>query len=109
MKKITKWCIRRTEEYHEPINKWFAEQTNRAYSAKSDYHRSYMRTPSYWTYLHYPMVNGLTLLKNIYNGYTEITHEEFEKFVLNSTTVTHRLLKHWKNPNHTDKIEIKRK
>jgi hypothetical protein len=109
MKKITKWCIRRNENYYEPINKWFAEQTGRAYSTKSDFHKKFGDVPSYWTYLHYPMVDNRTLHKGIMDGYTEITREEFEKFILNTNVTKTRLLKHWVNPNQENKLEVIRK
>ena len=108
MEKITKWCIRRTENYYEPINKWFCENTGSPFTANNDYHPKFGHIPSHYTYIHYPKVNEKYVHKKIMAEYTEITHNEFEKYILNVSKKV-KLFKNWVNPNEKNEIFVIRK
>ena len=74
-----KWCILRNEENYETVNKWF----NNGLKNISNY------TDKDWC-VHYPnygdfkgFKKGFHLSSTIKENYTEITFEQFQKYVLN--------------------------
>jgi hypothetical protein len=108
MEIITKWCISRTENYYEPINKWFNKNTKLFFLAKTDFHPKFNNIPAYRNYLHYPQIGNASLFSTIKMGYTVITHEEFEKFILNKNEGA-KLLKTYRNSNEKKHLQIIRK
>ena len=81
--KIEKWCIKRTPETHQKINEWFSNKIKSIrFTARIDFHQGFGLHKSHWKYLHYPMYNGKTLWTKKIRGYTEITYEEFEQYIL---------------------------
>jgi len=81
-----KWCIRLNLENVNIVGKWFNENSQtRIY----DYHKLTLDSVStIYNILHYPAYKYLGLTKHgdiinkIENGYTEITFEQFKKYVL---------------------------
>lgn len=84
-----KWCIRLNLENVNIVGKWFNENSQtRIY----DYHKLTLdRVSTIYNILHYPAYKYLGLTKHgdtinkIKNGYTEITFEQFKKYILNET------------------------
>jgi len=71
------WCIRRTPETCDKINEWFTKKTKHRFTSRNDYNPPFMSYKEYWTYLHYPPINGKYLFKSRKRGYTEITFDTF--------------------------------
>lgn len=82
MVKIEKWCIKRTPETATKINKWFSSKGKRKLTARTDFHAGWRTNKSFWTLLHYPLYNGKHLHDKKVRGYTEITFEEFDRYIL---------------------------
>lgn len=82
MIKITHWCIRRTPETASKINAWFKTKYRKGFSAKTDFQPGWGAQKSFWRYLHYPDYKGKTLWDKKMRGYTEITFDEFKKYIL---------------------------
>lgn len=79
---INKWCIRRTHDNHHEINKWFSEKVKRRYFNRTDYHPPFRSNSGYWEYMHYPPKGSKHVMKK-QKGYTEITFDEFRKYIIN--------------------------
>lgn len=82
MIKVTKWCIKRTPETATKINNWFSSKGTRKLTAKTDFHPGWGSNKSFWSYLHYPLHNGKHLHNKKVRGYTEITFQEFDRYIL---------------------------
>jgi hypothetical protein len=83
MKKLPKkWCIKRNQNSHKEINEWFTNKYKIKFTAKTDFHSGWKSQPSYWSYLHEPRLpSGTNLANTKHPEYTEITFEQFKKFV----------------------------
>lgn len=84
-----KWCIRLNLENVNIVGKWFNENSQ---TRIDDYHKLTLdRVNTVYDILHYPAYKYLGLTKHgdtinkIKNGYTEITFEQFKKYILNET------------------------
>lgn len=86
-----KWCIRLNLENVDIVGKWFNENSQ---THINDY--NYMRidkSATLYNILHFPTFNYLGLSKHgdinnqIQNDYTEITFEQFKKYVLKENTI----------------------
>lgn len=108
MEIISKWCISRNEYYNEPINKWFNENTKASFSSKTDYHPQTFFSMEHQNYIHYPPIDGRFIFGEIKNGYTVITHEEFDKFILNKNKGA-KLLRSYKESNKKEEYQVIRK
>lgn len=62
-----KWCVKDTKD----VIQFFEEYNNGCYSGSNI------------AYLHYPRIGEKCYFKSIQKGYTEITFEQFKKYVLN--------------------------
>lgn len=82
MVKIEKWCIKRTSENATKINEWFSSKGKRKLTARTDFHMGFGTTKSFWSYLHYPKHQNKYLHNKKIRGYTEITFEEFDRYIL---------------------------
>jgi len=88
---IEKWCIKRENISHETINSWFNKMTTHNFKQKSDKQFDPINHKYVYTYLHYPAVNNKFVHNYIVSGYTEITYDEFLKFIFPETNI--KLLK----------------
>ena len=67
-----KWCVECTKENYSILDKWFFEKTSK--------HRLDSNKCSYW---HYPEnSDGNSTSSEIWDGYKEITFDQFQKYVL---------------------------
>ncbi len=78
-----KWCIRRNQNTHKEINEWFTKKYGIKFTAKTDFFTGFNGKSPYWKYLHEPRLPDGKNLGQKHKDYTEITFEQFKKFVLN--------------------------
>lgn len=75
-----KWCVKITENSKEDVCNWF--QKNR----QNNYNGSYLNIVTNGEYMHYPLYSynnsHRSFVTKFYTGYTEITFEQFKKYVL---------------------------
>ena len=77
-----KWCVKCTKENYLVLDKWFYEKTKK--------HRLDSDKCSYW---HYPEnYDGYCTASQIYDGYKEITFEQFQKYVLKQDTMEKEII-----------------
>lgn len=72
-----KWCIVRTPENCDTINKWFSNRHTSKFSANGVWFNSMQKD-----YMHFPFIGQKVYQHKIEEGYTEITFEQFKKYVL---------------------------
>lgn len=79
-----KWCVVRDPNSYQSVNKFFTE----AYKGKKKFTANgvYFQY-AYTDYLHYPAIKDKTLFHGVQSGYTLITYEQFQKYVLKSDSM----------------------
>ena len=77
-----KWCVKCTKENYPVLDKWFYEKTKK--------HRLDSDKCSYWHYPEY--CDGYCTYSEIWDGYKEITFEQFQKNVLKQDDMEKKII-----------------